>query len=614
MPYGYHGKILEVDLTEKKFSERPISEEDARKYFLGSGLPAKILLEDFDLTVDPLSPENPMIMLAGLLTGTTVPTGCKMSVCGLSPLTGIWAEATGGGHFPDSLKATGYDGIIFTGKSEKPVYLWLSNDEKEIRDAGHLWGKDAYEVSDLLKEEIGDKKVKVAAIGRGGETLSKVSGITLDGTISRLTARVGVGAIMGSKNLKAIAVRGTKRPEIFDREGLKALFKEDIPFIKQNAVGLSEFGTAGGAPAVEKFGDLPIKHWQLGSWEKEIQKISGQAIREKIWVKHYACFGCPIGCAKLIEVKDGPYGDIPLSHGPEYETVGMLGSNCLNDDLHLLAKCNELCNRYSLDTISTGEILAFAMECYDKGLITKEDTGGLEIKWGDPKAMITLIHQMGKREGFGGEYLADGVKRAAEKIGKGSEKFAVHGKGLEFPAHDPRGHFSMAPHYATAVRGGCHLDGLTYFYDRGIPCVDLGYEQQVWDRFSPDGKAKICYDYENYLSNFNPLGLCKFLFCARVGPKMIAKWMNKIFGWDIDMDEILKTGERLINLKRQICLKLGVTKEDDILPPRLMEGKPSGSAEGKVPPVEMLVKELYALRGWDEEGIPTEEKLAELGL
>jgi aldehyde:ferredoxin oxidoreductase len=602
-----------VDLTGRKFAKKEITDEDARKYFLGSGLAAKILLEEYDLKMDPLSPESPLIFLTGLLTGTSAPAGCKMSVCGKSPLTGIWGEATGGGFFPRELKCTGYDGIIFTGKSDKPVYLWLSDEEMEIRDGSHLQGKDSFETSRILKEEINDK-IRVASIGEAGENLSKISGITLDGNYSRITARCGMGALMGSKNLKAVALQGKKRPALFNREEMIKLFKEQIPQIKENGAGLSMFGTAGGAPAVERFGDLPIKHWQLGSWEEEIQRISGQAIRENIWVKHYACFGCPIGCGKLVEIKDGKYGEVALSRGPEYETVGMLGANCLNDDLELLAKCNELCNRYSLDTISTGEVISFAMECYDKGMITKEMTGGLEIKWGSSEAMITLIHQMGRREGFGGEYLADGVKNAAEKIGKGSEKIAVHIKGLEMPAHDPRGHYSMGPHYATEVRGGCHLNGLTYFYDRGIPCEDLGYTPPPWDRFDPDGKARICYDYQNYLTTFNPLGLCKFLFCAQVGPKMVAKWISLICGWDVDMDELMKTGERILNLMRTIDLELGITTDDDRLPPRIMEPKPDGSAKGRVPPMDRLLKEIYELRGWDEEGIPTGTKLKELGL
>lgn len=612
MPFGYHGKLLEVDLGTEKISEREIDSNDVKKYLLGSGLAVKILLEQLDLNCEPLSPENPLVMITGLLTGTSIPCGCKMSVCAKSPLTGIWNEATVGGHFPAEFKFTGYDGIIIKGKAKQPVYLWLQEGKCEIRNAQHLWGKDTYEISDLLKKET-DEKAKVAAIGVAGENLVAISGITFDGAIARMSARGGIGAVMGSKNLKAVVCRGKRRPEIADRKGLLVLLRKDIPGIRNNAKGLSEFGTAGGAPAVEVFGDLPIKNWALGDYSEDVMKISGQKIKETIWKKHYYCHACPIGCAKIIEDLNNPYGPVPLSHGPEYETVAMLGSNCMNNDLALLTKCNELCNRYGLDTVSTGSVIGFAMECFEKGSITKNETDGLEIKWGDSKTMISLIHQIGKREGFGGEYLSDGVKRAAEKIGKGSEDFAVHTKGLEYPAHDPRGHFSMAPSYATAARGACHLEGLTYFFDRGIPCEDLGYTEP-WDQFNPDGKAKICYDYQNFLSVFNPLGLCKFIFCALVGPKMIALWINKVCGWNISMEELMETGERIFNLKRMYNVKLGISRKDDKLPKRLLEAKPDGKAKGKVPPADKLLEEVYQLCGWDENGIPRKEKLEKLGI
>ncbi|MBA7604442.1 putative oxidoreductase YdhV [subsurface metagenome] len=626
MRAGYHGKLMEIDLGKENITEKEIDSHDVRKYLLGSGLAVRLLLREAELNCDPLSPKNILVMMVGLLTGTTVPCGCKMSVCAKSPLTGIWNEATVGGHFPAELKFTGYDGLVIRGKAEEPVYLWIQDGKCEIRNAEELWGKDTYETSEILKRET-DEKARVASIGQAGENLCRISSITFDGAIARIGARGGIGAVMGSKNLKAVVCRGRTRPDIADRNGLIKLLKEDIPKIKEYGIGLREFGTAGGAPAVEALGDLPIKNWALGDYKDEIIKISGQRIRETIWKKNYRCYACPIGCAKIIEIEESPHGDpsgsphgapygaVPLSHGPEYETVGMLGSNCLNSDLHLLTKCNELCNRYGMDTISTGSVLGFAMECFERGMITKDDTGGLEIGWGDGKAMIALINQIAKKEGFGGEYLADGVKRAAEKIGKGSEDFAVHTKGLEYPAHDPRGHFSMAPNYATAVRGGCHLEGLTLFFDRGIPCEDLGYvPTSGWDQFDPEGKARICYDYQNMLSVYNPLGLCKFLFIMMVGPKAIARWINKVCGWDMTMEELMKTGERLFNLKRVYDIKLGITRKDDKLPKRLLEPKPDGNAKGMVPPIDRLLEEVYQLRGWDDNGIPRKERLEDLGL
>ena len=609
MSYGYQGKILEIDLTTQKISQREVSEEDVRKYFMGSGLAAKILSEEADLNLDSLDPANPLIFMAGLLTGTMVPTACKLSVCSKSPLTGIWNEATVGGHWPAQFKFTGYDGIIIKGKSDKPVYLWIDDAKCEIRNAECVWGRDTFETSELLKKET-DEKALVASIGQAGENLSKISSIVFDGTNARIAARGGPGAVMGSKFLKAVVVKGSKRPEIKDREALRELLKKEIPTIKEKAKGLSEFGTSGGAVAVEAFADLPIKNWHLGSWEEGIKKISGQRMRETIWVRHYHCFACPIGCAKIVK-GDGKYGKF-YGHYPEYETVGILGANCLNDDLELLAYVNELCNRFGLDTISTGNTLAFAMECYEKGKITKENTGGPEIKWGDSKTMITLINQIAKREGFGGEYLADGPVEAAKRIGKGTEDFVSQTKGLDYPAHDPRGHFSMALSYATAVRGACHLEGLTYFLDRGLKIEDLGYVEPP-DQFREEDKPEITYNLQNFLSVYNPLGICKFLM-GRAEPSQIARWVSRVTGFEMDNKELLKIGERIFNLKRLYDIRLGISGKDDILPKRLLTAKPDGKAKGKVPDLSKMLPEYYKLRGWDDKGIPTKERLKELGL
>ena len=437
-----------------------------------------------------------------------------------------------------------------------------------------------------------------------------MASIVFDGINARIAARGGPGAVMGSKNLKAIVVKGSKRPEVKDRETLRELLKKEIPVIKEKSEGLSAFGTSGGAVAVEAFADLPIKNWQLGSWEEGIKKISGQRMRETIWVRHYHCYSCPIGCAKIVK-GDGKYGKF-YGHYPEYETVGILGANCLNDDLELLAYVNELCNRFGLDTVSTGNTLAFAMECYEKGKITKENTGGPEIKWGDSKTMITLINQIAKREGFGGEYLADGPVEAAKRIGKGTEDFVSQTKGLDYPAHDPRGHFSMALSYATAVRGACHLEGLTYFLDRGLKIEDLGYVEPP-DQFREEGKPEITYNLQNFLSVYNPLGICKFLM-GRVEPSQIARWVSKVTGFEMDNKELLKVGERIFNLKRLYDIRLGISGKDDILPKRLLTAKPDGKAKGKVPDLGKMLPEYYRLRGWDDEGIPTKERLKELGL
>lgn len=613
MPNGFFGKVIKVDLLESKVSNIEFGESDVRKYFLGSGLAAKILYENLKPAIQPFDPENPLVFMAGIFTGTMAPTGCKLAVCARSPMTGIWNEATVGGHWPASLRGTGVDGLIFTGKASEPVYLYIDEEKTEIRSAKHLWGKDTYEVAEIIAQECG-QNARVACIGSAGENLNHISSIACDGMVSRHAARGGIGAVMGSKNLKAIVSSGKKRPDIADRDGLRELLKKQIPEIQENGKGLHEFGTGGGAIPVEAFGDLPIKNWVLGDWKEKIQNISGQRVRETIFEKHYACFSCPIGCGKIVKGELKGYGTF---HGrySEYEGLALLGSNCLNDDINLLSYVTELCNRYGMDTISTGNALAFAMECFEKGKITTKDTDGLEIKWGDAKAMVSLIHQMGKREGFGGQYLADGVVPAANRLGKNTIEYAVATKGMDYPAHDPRGHVGMALNYATAVRGACHLEGLTYFLDRGIPLKDLGYTTPP-NQFDENGKPEIVFNLQNFLSVFNPLGLCKFLFTARVGPSIIAGWLEKTFGWKgYDMQELMKTGERLFNLKRLYNVKLGISRKDDVLPPRLFaQPKKEGKAKEVVPHLGKMLDEYYRLRGWSEEGIPTKEKLAELDI
>lgn len=609
MPDGFHGKILTVDLTSGRIGEKTINESDVRKYTLGSGLAARILYDEVPVNAQPLSEENPILFLAGLLTGTVVPTACKMSVCAKSPLTGIWNEATVGGHWPAEFRMTGYDGILLTGKAKKPVYLVIDT-ECKIHDATDLWGKDTYQTGEILSKR--HEKYLVATIGPAGENLVNIASICFDPPNSRFAARSGIGANMGSKNLKAIVVKGQgKRISVADPEKLKSLLKEEIPVIKENAKALGEFGTAGGAPAVESFGDLPIKNHTGGSYP-DVVKISGQAMREKIWVRHYACWACPIGCGKIVKGELKGFGSF-YGHYPEYETVGMLGSNVLNNDLYTLAYVNELTNKLGMDTISMGSVAAFAIECYEKGKITKSDTGGIELKWGDATTLVEIIKMTAYRKNIG-DILAKGVRDAAKTIGKNTIEFVSHNKGLDFPAHDPRGHVSMAINYATAVRGACHLEGLTYFLDRGVPCKDLGITTPP-NQFEETDKPEIVFKMQNFISLFNPLGLCKFLFHARVGPVQISKWVNAVCGWNWTIDDYMKTGERLFNLKRLYNTRLGISRKDDLEPSRItVYPKKEGKAKGVIPNVAKMVAEYYVLRGWDEEGIPKQEKLKELGL
>jgi aldehyde:ferredoxin oxidoreductase len=607
MAGGYHGKLLEIDLSNRKVSERGIEEADVRKYYLGAGLAAKILYEELDPGLDPLDPESPLLFIAGLFAGTIVPGAPKLSVCARSPLTGIWNEATVGGHWPAEFTFTGIDGVILRGKLEAPGYLYITEDGVDFRPAGDLWGKDTYETAEILRAAV-DPKARIASVGPAGEALSRIASIVFDVPNSRIAARAGIGAVMGSKNLKAIVVRGTKKPPVARPAELTKQLKADIPEIKKNAVGLTNFGTSGGVEAVELYGDLPVKNWLLGSWREGAKRIAGQAMQPRFLDHHYRCFACPVRCGKIYRNDGrGNYG-----HGPEYETIGTLGALCLNDNPADLIEANEWCNRYGLDTISAGSLIAFAMEAFEKGIIGLAETGGLDLRWGGP-AVVAMVHKIGRREDIG-DLLAEGVMRAARVLGRGAEEFAVHTKGLEYPAHDPRAHVGMALNYATASRGACHLEGLTYFLDRGIPLEDLGYKTPP-DPHRSDDKPPIVYNMQNYLAVFNPLGLCKFLFLARVGPKQVARWLELVTGWPSDMEDILTVGERLFTLKRLYNVRLGISRKDDVLPPRLFAwAQPDGAAEGVLPDLGNMLYRYYKLRGWTEEGIPSPEKVAELGL
>lgn len=616
MSLVYAGRILQIDLTTRQHSVRPAAESEVRAYFLGSGLAAKIYLDWIEKNgvVDPLDPRSPLIVLNGLLSGTFAPTGCRSSWCGRSPLTGIWNEANLGGHWGAELRFAGWDGLIITGKCEKPTYLWIDGDQIEFRDAAHVWGKDQFETHEALLAET-NKEARCASIGPAGERLVKIAGVASGGKPhSRLAARGGMGAVMGSKNLKAVVVHGKQKPAYFDAKGFHANVKESNKFIMDHsaAESLHLVGTAGGHPTTDKFGDNAISNWRGGNWAEGTIKTSGQEIAKTIFVKHTYCHACPIGCGKAVEVKEGKYAGV-YGEGPEYETLCGFGSNLQCDDLNAIAAMNDLCNRYTLDTISTSGVIAFAFECYEKGLLTKEETGGVELKWGDAGAIIAMIHQIAGREGIG-DVLAEGVRAAAQKIGKGSEKFAVHVKGMELPYHDPRGFVSMAANYATANRGACHLEAISYW--RGVGIEWAGWQEgdkDAWiekKRFDSTIAAETAIDFQNFMSTYNPLGLCKFITKGSYGPAHTAELVNKAMGWTLTQAELLETGARLFNLKRMINARLGVTSKDDVLPRRLEhEARPTGSAAGVLPDMKRIMADYYRLRKWDANGIPAAEAL-----
>ncbi|MGQ9632097.1 MAG: aldehyde ferredoxin oxidoreductase family protein [bacterium] len=605
-------RALEVDLSSGEIGERHIGEEALRKFLGGSGIGALVLYKETEPSSFPLAPESPLIVMNGLLTGTPVPTACKTAFCAKSPLTGIWGESIAGGIWGAELSRTSYDGLIIKGRSARPVYIKIDDEKVGIEDAEGIWGKDTYETNEIIKARAG-KNFKVACIGPAGERLSKLASIILDaGEDTRAAGRGGLGAVMGSKNLKAIAVRGTGKPYVADKRSLLKSTRDSNPRVRALAQRLHDFGTAGGVESCEMSGDLPIKNFRLGEWREGARKTSGQAIVAQILDRHRACFSCPIRCTKIVRIDQGRYGKV-WGAGIEYETTASFGACCLNEDLESIAMANHLCNTYGLDTISTGVTVAFAMEAFEKGIITARDTDGVDLTWGNGDAVVAMVHKIGRREGIG-EILAGGVREAARALGRNSEEFAMHTKGLEIPLHDPRAYTSMALTYATASRGACHLDSLSYMIEGGVALKELGYTGPT-DFHSSEGKARIAFDTQNLMSAYNALGLCKFLLRGQIGPEKLAEWTNYVTGWDMTMKDIMLCGERIYNLKRLYNVRLGISRKDDTLPPRLLTlDRKTGGAAGSLPHLGKMLGEYYELRGWTEDGIPTREKLEELGL
>jgi aldehyde:ferredoxin oxidoreductase len=601
-----------VDLESKEVREQPITEEQVRTWLLGSGLAAHLFHEELAPGRDPLDPASPLLVFNGLLTGTFAPTAARTSWCGRSPLTSIWCEANVGGHWGAELRFAGFDGLVITGRAPAPVTLWIHDGQAEIQDASHLWGTTTFETHDRLRKEI-DPQVQVACIGPAGENQVFLAGVMTGGQAhNRAAGRGGMGALMGSKNLKAILVRGQDKPAYPDPARFRAVVRRANALIREKSEAMSLTGTAGGIPSTELHGDLSLKNWQEGSWPEGAQAISGQTIHDTMWVRDTHCFAYPIGCGKAIEVKEGPYAGT-WGEGPEYETLAGFGGNLLIDDLPALAAINTLCNGLGLDTISTSGVIAFATEAMERGLIEPDQAGEPRLAWGEPEPVLALVKQIAHREGLGA-LLADGVRAAAARLGPEAERFALHVKGLELPYHDPRGFADIGLNYATAGRGACHLESLSYW--RGYGLEWPGWQEGERDRFASDEAAvRMVIAFQDFMAVYNPLGLCKFIIKGKIDPAWTAELVNGATGWEWTADDVTRVGERIFNLKRLINLRLGVTRADDGLPRRfLTEPRPSGTAAGVLPDLEHMLPMYYELRGWDAEGGPTQGRLGELGL
>jgi aldehyde:ferredoxin oxidoreductase len=612
MAGGYMGKVLRIDLSRKKTEEQSFSEEICRKFIGGSGLGAKILYDETNSGTDPFSPENPLIFMAGPTANTLIPTSGRHAVVSRSPLTGVFGESDAGGTWGAKLKQAGFDGIVLTGKAQTPTYLWIQDGKVEFRDASHIWGKDTYEIDPILKSET-QKTATVAAIGPAGEKLTLLAGIVHDGRDARIAGRCGLGAVMGSKNLKAIVVQGSNKTSVARPEELAASVKDLLPTILESSKTFGNLGTSGGVPTHESMGNFPLQNWRLGRWEEGAKKISGAAMAETILVRKYHCRQCPIGCGREVKVDKGLYAGVEGA-GPEYETMGTLGGMCLVDNLEAIAMANELCNRYGLDTISVGGVIAFAMECYENGLLNKKDADGIDLTWGNHEALVAVVKKIGKREGIG-ELLGKGVRKASQEIGGIAPEFAMHVKGLELPAHDPRAYFGAALAFATSARGACHLSAWTMGFERGLTMPEVGADGRV-TRWEVEGKAKFVADCQYMMGMYDSMKLCKFIAFGGIKLSHGLKWFNQVTGWDMDLPEFFKTGERLFNLKRLINVRWGVSRKDDTLPLRFLTHKRVGPGitEVHLPPLGKLLSDYYEYNGWDELGIPRPEKIKELGL
>ncbi len=639
MPYVYAGQYLHIDLSTGDVTTHTIDDVDVRRFLLGSGYAAKRFYDTLDPDLAWDDPASPLLIFNGLLSGTFAPTGCRSAWCARSPLTGIWGESNMGGHWGAELRFAGFDGLVITGRAQRPVYLWIDGTDTtgtvgdrpephssgrsptvpaqvELRSADHLWGHNHYHVFDQVRAET-DPKAQVACIGVAGERLVRYAGVMQGGIEHARTAgRAGMGAVLGSKNLKAIAVRGKERPEYHNAKGFRDVVKTRNAQIKDGAYGLSMLGTAGSVPNTEKYGDLPLRNWREGSWDKAYA-ISGQRIAETVFERHTFCFACPIGCGKTVQIDDGPCAGTQ-GHGPEYETLGGFGGLLLNSDLESICHINMLCNDYGIDTISTSACIAMAVEAHELALLSRENVDGLELTWGNAEAIVACVHKIGQREGLG-DLLAEGSRRMAEWLGPAAVPLAMHVKGLEMPYHDPRAFVSMAPGYATANRGACHMETMTYYEGYGIeiPGVVFRPGADHWQaRLDSHGSGAMAARYQDFQSVYNPLGLCKFIERGLIGPAELAEMVNRALGWDWSAEDVMRTGERIFNLKRLINAAYGVAAADDVLPERLAtQPRPSGGAAGVLPDMALMMAEYCEARDWNpKSGAPNPQRLATLGL
>lgn len=635
MPYGYNGKILHVDLSEGLLTVEEPGEAFYRKYMGGSALAMYYLLKELPPGADPLGPENVLVMALSVLTGTAISGQSRMTAAAKSPLTGGIGDSQGGGFFPAEMKFAGFDAVVFKGKSEKPVYLWIHDGKYELRDASHLWGKITGEAESAIREELGDEKIEVWQIGPAGEKGVRYAGVF--SMSNRANGRTGMGAVMGSKNLKAVAVRGKNRPSVADKATLNELARWGAANLDDSDIsGLAKYGTAETTGSNQTSGTLPTYNYNSGvfdGWEA----IDGTTMYDTI-LKGAAegkqdregrdtCYACTVRCKRVVEITEGKYKVDPLYGGPEYETTSTFGNYCAVDDLAAISKANEICNKYGIDTITCGATISWAFEAFNEGKLTLEDTGGIDLTWGNADAMVQLTELIAKREGFG-DLLAEGSQRAAKQIGRGTEEYLITFKGQEAPAHMPQVKRTLSVIYATNPFGADHqshehdpaIEGDFEFYEDRLAV--LGFTEEQEERSLNDEKVRWAMKSQHMYSAMDSLNLCQFVYGPAwqlYGPEEMVKLVQAVTGWeDVSFEELQTVGERRLNMMRAFNAREGIDRKADELPDKLFKPLKGGVSDGwklDRDEVKAAIDKYFEFCGWDiESGIPKREKLEELDL
>lgn len=602
---GWAGRILRVDLTREKRTTEPLEMDLAYNYIGGRGFTSKLLYDELKPGIDPFGPENKVFMAVGPCNGTLVPGSTRITIAAKSPLSGLVGDSNSGGTMGAELKYAGYDAVVIQGKAKKPSYLWIDDDNVQLKAADHLWGKTTGETRRLIERELGDPDIQVASIGPAGENLVKFASIISD--VGRAHGRCGLGAVMGSKNLKAIAVRGTKGVKIADPSAFEETVKEMNELYRENTMFFkvyTKFGPLCLLPGTNACGGMPTKNYQ-GFLFPEIQRLSPDVFINSSFTASRSCFSCPIHCQRYYLIDQGPYKGT-YTEGIEFMDVTSYGTNLGNANRDAIVKMHALTNELGLDLADTSGVLAWATECFERGILTLKETGDIRLEWGNHETFLKLIQMIANKDGFG-NLLAKGSKEASQTIGKGSERYALHIKGLVLDGREPRPFMGWALAYAVASRGGEHCRAL--FSGEGADKTH---------NYSTEGKAEAVVWHENVRAIQNSLEICEFAAVNEkmLNPQMLVKFYNAVTGLHVNADELSKIGERIVTVERAFNVREGLTRKDDILPERfLTEPMPEGPAKGQVVQLKPMIDRYYEVRGWDKKtGFPQKAKLIQLGL